>query len=86
MIIEGMVSISFERNSMWGMSEKVWLKSGSEETMVIPDMTPNVATRSRDICMFFVILVSISYFLMYDNSINPNNEHHEIICGIFKRW
>ena len=76
-MIEGLVSICFERNSMLGMLEKVWLMRGKEDTTVIPDITPSVATRSKEICMFFVILVGISYFLMYDNSINPNNEHHE---------
>ena len=47
-MIEGMVSISFERNSMLGMLEKVWLMRGKEDTTVIPDITPSVATRSKD--------------------------------------
>jgi hypothetical protein len=46
------VSINLERNTMLGMSEKVWLMSGKDETMVIPDMMPSVATMRRAICRF----------------------------------
>jgi len=37
---------------MLGMSENVWLMSGNEETIVMPDMIPSVATMRRAICRF----------------------------------
>ena len=52
MMMLGIVSINLERNSMLGMSEKVWLMSGKEETIVMPDMIPSVATMRRAICRF----------------------------------
>ena len=52
MIMLGIVSINLERNSMLGMSEKVWLMSGKDETMVMPDMMPSVATMRSAICRF----------------------------------
>jgi len=40
---------------MSGISEKVWLMSGKEETMVMPDMMPSVATMRRAICRFLFV-------------------------------
>jgi len=42
--MEGMVSMSLDKNSMLGMFKKVWLISGNEETMVMPDIMPRVAS------------------------------------------
>ena len=52
MIMLGIVNINLERNSMLGMFEKVWLMSGKDETIVMPDMMPSVATMRRAICRF----------------------------------
>lgn len=45
---------------MCGMSEKVWLISGNDETTVMPDMTPSVAIRSRDIWMRLVLVFAMA--------------------------
>jgi hypothetical protein len=67
MMIEGIVSINLERNSMLGMPEKVWLMSGKDETMVIPDMMPSVATMRRAICRFlFVFCMEVWYSLFVE--------------------
>jgi len=41
---------------MLGMSEKVWLMSGRDETIVMPDMMPSVATMRRAICRIYIKL------------------------------
>jgi len=40
---------------MSGMSEKVWRMSGSDETIVMPDMMPSVATMRRAIWIFLFV-------------------------------
>ena len=60
-IMEGIVSISFDKNSMLGISENVWLMRGKEETTVIPDMMPSVATRSKAVWMRLVLLFIMGY-------------------------
>jgi len=54
MTMARMLSMSLERNSMLGMSEKVWLIRCKEETMMILDMIPSVAMRRRAVWRFLL--------------------------------
>lgn len=64
MMIEGMVNISLERNSMLGIWLKVWLMSGKEDTTVIPDITPIVAMRSSESWIFLFIVLDMRSFIV----------------------